>query len=123
MCIDICARWKGQTPFEERAQVSEWLSPTGGRAGYLRETCHGESYATKYLCAEAFKRRKRQARIRAAVLRARLPHTLTLVEQRERTDYEITDEAEIEWLKEIYREFVALCERKEKETGEPVVIV
>jgi len=123
MGIDIYAKWKGQTPIEEGAQVFAWLSPTNGNVGYLREAYHGEPYATKFLCAEAFESRDREASIPAAVLRERLPQTLALAEERERTIYRVTDPAEIEAIKRSYRDFVALCERKEKETGEPVVIV
>jgi len=55
-------------------------------------------------------------------LRERLPHTLALVEERERKIYQSTDE-EIEDMKQSYHDFVALCEEKEKETGEPVLVI
>ena len=90
-----------------------------GGVGYLREAYHGEPYATKYLCAEAF--RPDGARIEAAVLRERLPHTLVLVEERERVIYN-ADPKLIEEVKQSYRDFVSLCEQKETETGEPVFI-
>jgi hypothetical protein len=51
-----------------------------------------------------------------------LPHTLALVEERERKIYQSTDE-EIEDMKQSYHDFVALCEEKEKETGEPVLVI
>ena len=123
MGIDIYARWNEQTESEKEAQMSVWLSATAGDAGYLREAYHGEPYATQHLCAEAFLSPEREARIPAAVLRDRLPETLTLIEERERKIYGVTDRAEIDSVKQSFRNFVALCERKEKETGEPVVIV
>jgi len=87
---------------------------------YLREPYHGEPYATRYLCAEAF--HTGEAHIPAEILRERLPETLRLAEFRERTLYHSTD-ADIEAVKESYRKFVALCEAKEKETGESVLII
>jgi len=56
-------------------------------------------------------------------LRARLPQTLKLAEERERQVYGQTDEQEIELVRQSFRNFVALCEAKERETGEPVAIV
>ena len=72
------------------------------------------------LCAEAFE--IGEARISAALLRERLPRALALVEEQERKIYQATDE-EIEDVKQSFRAFVALCEEKEKETGEPVLII
>lgn len=120
MGIDIYARWDGQRAEEEAEQSKAWLSATAGRRGYLREAYHGEPYATKYLCAEAFEHG--QTQIPSALLRERLPHTLTLVAERERTLYK-SSEQEIEDVAQSYRDFVALCEQKEKETGEPVLII
>jgi hypothetical protein len=118
--IDIYARWRGQSRAEIRGQAKAWLCPSEGAVGYLREAYHGEPYATKYLCAEAFQ--PDGAKIEAAVLRKRLPHTLALAEERERTLYQ-SDAKAIEAAKQSYRDFVSLCERKEKETGEPVLII
>ena len=72
------------------------------------------------LCAEAFE--IGEARISAALLRERLPRALALVEEQERKIYQATDE-EIEDVKQSFRAFVALGEEKEKETGEPVLII
>lgn len=54
MGIDIYARWRGQTDAERQAQEEAWLSTTSGHVGYLREAYHGEPYATRHLCKEAF---------------------------------------------------------------------
>jgi hypothetical protein len=120
MGIDIYAHWRDQTDEAKAKQSEAWLSTGAGGKGYLREAYHGEPYATKYLCAEAFETGK--ARIKAAVLRERLPHALALVEERERKIYETSDE-ELEDVKQSYREFVTLCEEKEKETAEPVLVI
>ena len=120
MGIDIYARWKGQTEAEEQAQ-NTGFSTMHGHVGYLREAYHGEPYATQYLVAEAFENGR--AEIPAAVLRERLPKTLTLVEERERTIYENDDEQYIAEAKQSFTDFVALCERKEQETGKPITII
>ena len=65
----------------------------------------------------------RRAFIPAVVLRNRLPETLRLAEKREREIYEITDADEIEAVLKSYRDFVALCERKEFQTGKPCLII
>ena len=119
MGIDIYVTWKGQTEDERLKQSSAWLTVEAGSCGYLREAYHGAPYATKFLCAEAFE--SDEARIPAATLRERLPHTLVLVEERERTLYK-SDDKQIEAVRQSYRDFVALCEAKEAETGEPVLV-
>ena len=121
MGIDIYARWTGQTPDEIAAQYRAVLSTDAGGVGYLREAYHGEPYATRHLCAEAFEEGK-GAQIAAAVLRKRLPETLLLAEERERTIYK-AEEADIEAVRQSFRDFVSLCERKERETGQPILIV
>jgi hypothetical protein len=55
-------------------------------------------------------------------MRERLPHTLALVEERERKIYQAPEDV-IEEAKQNFRDFVALCEEKEKETGEPVLVI
>ena len=52
----------------------------------------------------------------------RLPEALHLIERREREVYHETDDIRIDFVKQSFRQFVALCERKEAETGEPVLI-
>lgn len=122
MGIDIYARWRGQTKKEEDNQLAGF-SVVHGHVGYLREAYHGNIYATRFLCKEAFESRLGQVKISAAVLRERLPETLKLVEQRERETYKETDEEEIERKKKSFTDFVELCEGKEKETGEPCNII
>lgn len=120
MGIDIYARWRGQTDAEREAQAKAWLSTTGGEFGYLREAYHGEPYATRHLCREAFE--CESAFIPSAVLHERLPETLRLAEERERTIYK-SDERSIEEVKQSFRSFVGLCALKERETGAQVLIV
>jgi hypothetical protein len=45
--------------------------------------------------------------------------TFEAAEKRERTIYGTTDAEEIAAVLESHREFIELCERKERETGEP----
>lgn len=106
MEMDICARW----------QTKE------NHISYLRESGHRQCYATQHLFKEAFDDDDGNAEIPAEVLRERLAHTLTLVEERERYVNMETDPKEIEEVKQSFRDFVELCETKEKETGEPVTI-
>ena len=123
MGIDIYTVWKGQTEAQRIAQHQCVFRSTAGRTGYLREAYHGAPYATKHLCPEAFVSATARAPIPASILRARLPETLRLAEKRERQVYGETDEHEIELVLQSFRDFVALCEAKERETGEPVVII
>jgi hypothetical protein len=122
MGIDIYARWKGQTAQEEQEQLTGF-SVIHGHVGYLREAYHGEPYATRYLVKEAFESPTGKARIPARVLKERLPHALVLAEQRQREVYGETDPKEIQKVLQSFCDFVALCERKEQETGKPVTIV
>ena len=120
MGIDIYAEWDGMTEAEHDAQLTGF-SVEHGHVGYLREAYHGEPYATKVLVPEAFE--EGRATIYAATLADRLPAVLVVAEARERTIYEATDPVEIERVLKSYRDFVALCERKEAETGEPCLII
>lgn len=119
MGIDIYAHWRGQTEAEKQAQYTGF-STVAGRLGYLREAYHGEPYATRYLCPEAFE--AGGAKISAKLLRERLPETLELVAEREREIYQ-SSEDEVRQAKRSFSDFVDLCEGKEEETGEPVEIV
>lgn len=92
-----------------------------GHVGYLREAYHGEPYATKALVPEAFEYGR--APIDAATLLERLPEALHIAETRERVVYSVTDAEDIERVLISYREFVALCVRKERETGQPCLII
>jgi hypothetical protein len=48
---------------------------------------------------------------------------LVVAEAREGQVYGVTDADEIERVLKSYRDFVALCARKEAETGEPCLII
>ena len=95
-----------------------------GHVGYLREAYGGgEPYATRYLVSEAFAGPPDNAvKIPASVLRERLPKTLELVREREITHYN-SPEKELRKVIKSFTDFVELCERKEKETGEAVTII
>jgi hypothetical protein len=108
------------TAVEHEVQLRECWSATSGRFGYLREPYHGGPYATRHLCEEAFV--AGQARIPAQTLRERLDETLQLAEKRERSIYN-SDEARIAEVKRSFSDFVALCEAKEKQSGEEVLII
>jgi hypothetical protein len=120
MGIDIYAEWDGMTDRDRRAQIT-CFSVVHGHVGYLREAYHGEPYATKVLVPEAFE--EHRAHIYAATLQSRLPATLIVAEVRERKIYRTTDPAKIERVLKSFRDFVALCARKEAETGEPCLII
>ena len=122
MGIDIYARWEGQTEAEETAQYASAFC-SDGLIGYLREAYHGEPYATKFLCREAFESTTGHSPICASVLRERLPESLRLAEHREREIYGAKTPAEIEPVLKSFRDFVSLCEVKEQETGAPVTII
>jgi hypothetical protein len=121
MGIDIFAKWDGMSQAEEDEQNRAVFRADLGRLGYLREAYHGEPYATKVLVPEAFE--ELRVPIHAARLEDRLPATLVVAEAREREIYGVTDQAEIDRVLNSYRDFVALCARKEAETGEPCLIV
>jgi hypothetical protein len=120
MGIDIYAEWNGMTEAEHDAQITGF-SIEHGHVGYLREAYHGEPYATKALVPEAFEESRVQ--IHAATLADRLPGVLAIAETRERKVYGMTDAEDIEVVLKSYRDFVALCARKEAETGEPCLII
>ncbi len=121
MGIDIYAKWDGMTTQEEDAAQITGFSIEHGHVGYLREAYHGEPYATKALVPEAFKYGR--ARIAADTLQKRLPDALHAAEKRERGIYGETDDDEIEHVLKSYRDFVALCSRKEQETGNPCLVI
>jgi hypothetical protein len=73
------------------------------------------------LVPEAFE--ESRVEIHAATLASRLPGVLAIAEARERKIYQVTDPDEIERVLKSYRDFVALCARKEAETGEPCLII
>jgi hypothetical protein len=110
------------SPAQADAQITGF-SVTAGKVGYLRQAYHVEPYATRILVPEAFETDGHGAAIPAARMWARLPETLEAAEKRERTLYGTTDAEEIAQVLDSYREFIELCERKERETGEPCRII
>jgi len=120
MGIDIYAEWDGMTEREKQAQRTGF-SVEHGHVGYLREAYHGEPYATMVLVPEAFEELRVQ--IHATTLQRRLSATLVVAEERERKVYGTTDPAKIKRVLKSYGDFVALCARKEAETGEPCLII
>jgi hypothetical protein len=122
MGIDIYARWAGQTEPEEKAQYTGFNTHAGD-VGYLREAYHGAPYATRALMPEAFERDDEDGvPITAAVLAERLPNVLEIVAARQRKLYDATDD-DVALACKAFADFVALCERKEVETGQPVRIL
>ena len=96
-----------------------------GHIGYLREAYHGEPYATRVLVPEAFDHEAHPdgARIPAETLRERLPETLETATRRQCLVYdEGPDNQNTRTVLKSFRDFVELCERKERETGEPCSI-
>jgi len=125
MGIDIYARWPGQTEDEADAQGTGY-SIAHGHIGYLREAYHGEPYATRVLVPEAFDRvaHPSGAPIPAATLRERLPETLATATRRQQLVYkEGPDDDTTHIVLKSFSDFVELCERKERETGQPCSIV
>jgi hypothetical protein len=121
MGIDIYAEWDGMTEAKKEVQVNTGCSVVHGHVGYLREPSHHDMCcAAKTLVPEAFQHR--HARIAAAALKERLPKALKIARTRERRIYVATNAEAIERVLKSYRDFVALCARKEAETGEPCVI-
>jgi hypothetical protein len=122
MGIDIYATWPEQTFEEQEAQSKAWLSDGGGSIGYLREAYHGEPYPSRHLVAEAFDSPD-GVTIAIETLRKRLPETLKLAEERERTVYNETDEAAVKRVVKQYSDFVDFCEKVERSTGQPPDII
>ena len=125
MAIDICAQWDRMSMQEAAAQLSRKFNVDDrdcGEVGYLREPYFGAPYPTQALAPEAF--RYGRARVTAADLQKRLPDALYLVETREQCfGFSRENEAAIERVQQQYRDFVALCARKEEETGIPCLII
>ena len=119
MGIDIYAEWGGMTAAERDAQITGF-SIVHGHVGYLREAYHGEPYGTRVLVPEAFE--QDVADIPAATLKKRLPEALAAAERRERELYKGSS-ADVAAVLKSYRDFVALCARKEAETGKPCRII
>ena len=125
MGIDISARWDRMSMQEAAAQLSSKFNVEygdHGAVGYLREPYYGGPYPTQTLAPEAF--RYGRARVRARDLQKRLPDALYLVETREQC-FGSSPETQkaIRRMQDQFRDFVALCARKEEETGFPCLII
>ena len=121
MAVSIWARWKGQTAEEGAAQEAHSLAWTEtGAVGHLDEDCLGYGQPLRYLCFEAFEA-PRTVAFPAKTLAERLPAALEQVAKIERGVYSASDD-QIERITANFRRFVAFCERKERETGEPVTL-
>jgi len=121
MGIDIYAKWRNQTKKEREAQFTGY-STVHGHVGYLREAYHGGPYVTRYLLKEAFDSDKGEAKIPAKVLRQRLPKAIALIKERYAEVYKEDLNEDSDEIKSLLG-FIELCEKKEKELGEPVTII
>jgi len=135
--------WKGQTE-EERMKrellvgrafqewVEEWIAGRGnvpgvgrtalGHIGYLYEAYHGGPYATLVLVPEVTEPDARVAKVPAAAMRTRLGEAMAASRLRARKFYGDETGALGEAMARSFADFVALAERKEAETGEPVTV-
>ncbi len=93
---------------------------TKGGVGYLREAYHGEPYATKYLCQEAFESQDGSAKIPSETLKTRLNMTLSLHVVRQKVLYN-EDVGPDSPSAKSFVDFVALYEKLEKEGKNPVI--
>lgn len=122
MQVNIHAVWKNQSKMELYAQRAHRRYTDLGKLGCLYEEFDGETSATRYLFSEAFESKLAGcAEIPAARLQERLPDALELVEENEI----LVNCSLYQWIEAVqksYCDFVELCERKEKATGEPVLI-
>lgn len=122
MRVEICAQWDRMSMAEAAAQFSSKSSGEGGAVGYLSETYYGTPYPTQTLAPEAF--RYGRARISASDLQKRLPDALYMVETRELCfGFDKETQMAVQRMQKQFRDFVALCARKEEETGIPCLIV
>ena len=121
MGIDIYARWPEQDDEARQAQMEAWLSTDAGHIGYIREAYHGNPYPSRHLMPEVFEHEDGVA-IPAATLRERLPETLRLAAERERTVYRNRRSGYRSRRSKQYRDFVKLCENIEAKTGTPPTI-
>lgn len=74
MGIDIYLEWDGMTEEDKEQQYAFGFHPERDEIGYLRESYHGEPYATQILVREAFEADDCRAQIPAEVLRERMTH-------------------------------------------------
>jgi hypothetical protein len=138
MGIDVYASWPGQTQKEADDQcmhvdISSGEASWHGSAGYLHEAYVRSSslglpapdqgaLATRELVLEAFSATPGGALIPAGVMRARLPKALAAVTSR--AHYRLAEQVGdanhyIAEVSKNLRDFVELCELKEREHGTP----
>src|SRR4051794_25226834 len=111
MVMAINARWKDQGLEEKRAQITRF-DVSKGHVGHLWELY--SPCVTYALVPEAFE--NGEAQIPAALMRERLPEVVARVQQ---------EGLVLEEGRELVRSimnFVAFCEEKEWDTGEPCTI-
>ncbi len=122
MSISIHVRWNGEVPWATQ-QVAEarQLGGTTG-TGYLLEERTGPISAIAYLATEAFQYHH-GVPMPASMLRERLDETLRIAELRIRIVYGPRNEADLEERLQGYRNFVEFCERLERKTKRPPLVV
>ncbi|HRD74673.1 MAG TPA: hypothetical protein PK264_01860 [Hyphomicrobiaceae bacterium] len=110
------------TETEKNNRDSEVFSVVEGHKGYLREAYHGGPYVTRILLPEAFADEAvgDEVPIPAKLMQERLGEALSAAMLRQLKVYEEPMESgHTKAVCESFKEFVALCVRKEAETGEP----
>lgn len=132
MGIDVYMHWREQTAEEEELHFGGPGYRLGaferGQYGYLRESYHGNIYATRTLVPEAFgdfdyDAEPCGAQIPARLLADRTEAAVKLVYDRYRETYDCDrDHPETQKAVRNLIDFVELAKRKEAETGEPVWI-
>ncbi len=128
MGIDLYLHWHGMTEAERATQVTGF-SIEAGHLGYLREAYHGAPYATPVLVPEAFQLEEEAGHpdgipVSSSVLRERLPRVIETAIEREAHVYgHDRRHSETRTVVKSFEDFVALCEAKEADTGEPCRMV
>ena len=122
MGIDIYMRWDKQTEDERQGQYTGF-SIESGSVGYLRESYHGDIYATQFLVNEAFSydAPEEGVAIPCNVLRERLPEALKLHIQRHKETYG-EDVKDDDPSAKAFTDFVELAERLTIEHKHPTII-
>ena len=143
MGINIDMTWKGETEEERKTKelaidrsVAEGVEGLAagrinvpgvgrtalGHVGYLFEAYHGGPYATLVLLPEVTGPEVRVAKVPAAAMRSRLAEATAAARVRAREVFGDQTGAVGEAMAKSLADFVALAERKETETGEPVTV-
>jgi hypothetical protein len=119
MSIEFYASWNGIT-IEERdeQEVAAETRTSDGQHGFVAAYSNEVAFALRLLCRELFEGRV----IPAREMRDRLPAVLERLD----SDFEAQNlpysEQAVASIKDEIQAFVAVCERKESETGAPVRI-